>query len=165
MLRNFGEGCKLSDARCPKCKAAGNFVRHACYDRSLVTEEGETTLRIMRVKCLTCGSTHSLIPPDVIPYKIRSISLYVAIARDWVEGESLATIQREYQLPATTFLRMLVTIRDALSAAVAAASDRETLREAIAKTSFDEIAAWSLRISPPSVDARHICARYPTGGV
>ena len=66
------------------------------------------------------------------------------------------------KLPVTTFPKMLVTIRDALSAA---ASDRETLREALVKTSFDEIAAWSLRISPPSVDARHICARYPTGGV
>lgn len=146
MLRNFGDGCKLSEARCPRCGTAGNFARHACYNRSLVTEEGEITLRIVRVRCLTCRSTHSLIPPDVIPYKIRSISLHVAVACGWIEGESLASIQEEYELPTTTFLRMLRLIRDALSVALASARDRGSLRSALSKTTFDELAAWSLRV-------------------
>lgn len=146
MLRNFGEGCKLSDAKCPRCGTAGNFARHASYTRSLVTAQGEVCLVIVRVMCLSCRSTHALIPPDVIPYKVYSISLYVAVACEWVDGESLSSIQDEYQLPDATFLRMLRTIRDALTAALATPSDRASLGRALESTSFDEIASWSLRV-------------------
>lgn len=146
MLRNFGDGCKLSDAKCPRCGTAGNFARHACYTRSLVTAHGEVRLVIERVRCLSCRSTHALIPPDVIPYKVYSISLYVAVACEWVDGEPLSAIQDEYQLPDATFLRMLRTIRDALTAALATPSDRASLGAALEATDFDEIAAWSLRV-------------------
>ena len=146
MPRNFDEGCKLSEASCPRCGTSGNFVRHACYDRTLVTEKGEAVLRIIRVRCLTCGSTHSLIPPNVIPYKVHSLSLHTAVACAWVDGEPLESIQSEYRLPATTFLRMLRVIRAALSAALATMREREPLREALSKTPIEEVAARSLRV-------------------
>lgn len=54
--------CKCS------CGATGRFIMHGYYNRSLKTPFGKIKLRILRVKCKSCGTTHAVLHPCIIPY-------------------------------------------------------------------------------------------------
>lgn len=64
--------------KCPRCGAKGRFTRHATYNRYLVTLINhclcEIKLTILRVKCGSCDATHAIIPADIVPYKLLSLS-------------------------------------------------------------------------------------------
>lgn len=59
------------------CGATGRFIMHGYYCRSLKTPLGKLRLRILRVKCKSCGITHAVLHPCIIPYS--QIPLYDAI--------------------------------------------------------------------------------------
>ena len=92
MILDFLRNCKTYDKNlytkeyfkrtpCPKCTAIGRFKlwgsyqRHAIYfvDDQLYVER----LDIKRVRCLSCKSTHAVMPGDLIPYKL--LTFYVVI--------------------------------------------------------------------------------------
>ena len=76
----------LSNCRCDKCGAIGNFKNHSCYERFLIQILKTEKIRIQRVKCVSCGTTHALIPKDVIPYKQYSLSLVVLLFLIWADS-------------------------------------------------------------------------------
>jgi len=49
------------------------MTRHAYYKRNVISIINAvmiyTILKILRVKCTSCGSTHAILPSDIIPYK------------------------------------------------------------------------------------------------
>jgi len=57
---------------CPKCGAVGKFSAYGSYDRGHVTysddEIFDSRIRPRRVKCLSCGATHALLPDTLTPY-------------------------------------------------------------------------------------------------
>jgi ribosomal protein S27AE len=63
----------LSKYDCPKCGAKASMTRHAYYERNVISIINAvmiyTILKILRVKCTSCGSTHAILPSDIIPYK------------------------------------------------------------------------------------------------
>lgn len=65
------------DTKCPKCLAKGNFHKHAYYQRTIIYLEFnqiiEEKLTILRIKCLSCKSTHAVLPYDIIPYRIFNV--------------------------------------------------------------------------------------------
>jgi hypothetical protein len=71
------------DTSCPKCIAIGRFHLHASYPRNLIYLEKsivkETQKPILRIKCLSCKSTHAVLPFDVIPYKIINVGYFLKI--------------------------------------------------------------------------------------
>lgn len=144
MLRDFDDSCKLSDAECPRCDAAGNFRRHASYERNLVTEEGAGRVTIERVMCLSCRTTHALIPPDVVPYRQHSLGLHLAVARSWSEGASLSQMAARFGLAPTTLLRILRTVRVFLAVLLACGRERGRIRAALGGLSDADVAARSL---------------------
>jgi transposase-like protein len=69
--------------KCPICKR-NNLARHGYYKRNIVRWQGtleEVQLKILRVRCLACKVTHAVLPKDVAPYRIYSISFYLKILR------------------------------------------------------------------------------------
>ena len=60
-LLNFST-CKCS------CGATGRFVMHGYYKRSIKIPLGKIALSILRVKCKSCGKTHAILHPSIIPY-------------------------------------------------------------------------------------------------
>ena len=92
MIYDFSKRCKTYDAdsykradfsetRCPKCHAVGRFKLHGSYHRHvlyfvklLLTYE---FIKIKRIKCLSCKTTHAVMPGDIIPYKL--LSLFVVL--------------------------------------------------------------------------------------
>lgn len=53
--------------KCPSCEHTGTTV-HGYYTRKLKTVYGVISLRVMRVKCSTCGKTHAVLLCSIIPY-------------------------------------------------------------------------------------------------
>lgn len=56
-------------------------------------------LDILRLKCKSCGSTHAILPADVIPYKIFSLSCIVfLLAEHFVSGTSILEICEKFNI-------------------------------------------------------------------
>ena len=64
-------------ARCPKCPAIGRFSLHGSYYRHAAYfvefELVHNHIEIKRVKCLSCKSTHAVMPGDLVPYRLLSL--------------------------------------------------------------------------------------------
>ncbi len=74
------------DYICPKCGARAKFHRHGTYDRFItsLSPTGEIvfeTLTILRLKCQSCTSTHSILPGDIIPFQIYSLSVVLFLCQ------------------------------------------------------------------------------------
>jgi len=71
----------LSATRCPKCRAVGRFNLHGSYHRYAAyfdkAELVRRRVKIRRVRCRSCKSTHAVMPGDLIPYAF--LSLFVTI--------------------------------------------------------------------------------------
>ena len=59
----------------PDCGARGKFTRHGCYDRFILfltpdVESGvqERRIKVLRLMCKSCKTTHSILSSDMIPY-------------------------------------------------------------------------------------------------
>lgn len=55
---------------CPCCGAVGFFSFHAYYFRHF--SNSSTMLKIQRIRCQKCKSTHALLPEIIIPYRYFS---------------------------------------------------------------------------------------------
>jgi hypothetical protein len=66
--------------QCPKCGAIARFHRHGTYLRwiTYLSATGHIAfepLEILRLQCQSCNSTHSILPGDVIPFQVYSLSV------------------------------------------------------------------------------------------
>jgi len=94
MVFDFSKTFKTYDAKtykkedftgisCPRCYAAGRFKLHGSYRRhaaywymSKITCE---LFEIKRIRCLSCKTTHAVMPGDLIPYKLLSLFVVLLI--------------------------------------------------------------------------------------
>ena len=69
--------------RCPKCRAVGRFTLHGSYLRHAVYFQGLEAVcelvKIKRVRCLSCKSTHGVMPGDLVPYRLLSLFVVMFI--------------------------------------------------------------------------------------
>ena len=71
---------------CPKC-GHSNLIIHGCYSRRLKTKIGTIYLRIIRVKCKSCGSTHALLLSCLVPYSSIDLKSHIRIiSNDDING-------------------------------------------------------------------------------
>ncbi len=67
------------------CGHSACLNKHAYYYRSIKTPLGKIRLRICRVKCSLCGTTHALLLAEMVPY-----SQIPLISQIYITRESLA---------------------------------------------------------------------------
>ena len=94
----------FASASCPGCNAVGRFALHGKYNRYIVYfEEGRpisATIGIKRVKCLSCGITHAVMPGDIIPYRLLSLFVFLSVLNlFYIKGEPALKIADGYGLP------------------------------------------------------------------
>lgn len=53
---------------CNFCGYEGMLHRHGYYSRNVITKHAIKRINILRVKCPSCGKTHSVLPNFLIPY-------------------------------------------------------------------------------------------------
>lgn len=96
---------------CPKCGAKARFHRHGTYLRwvTCLSTNGDIafeSLEILRLKCKSCNSTHSILPADIIPFQVYSLPVLlflcksILIHKDSLRktvGKTKVTIQTIYQ--------------------------------------------------------------------
>jgi len=78
---NFYKKSHFTNAICPGCSAARRFKLHGSYSRHVVFLENDKlthkSIEIKRIRCISCGITHAVMPRDIIPYKL--LSLYAVL--------------------------------------------------------------------------------------
>ena len=94
MIHDFLQTCNSYDREiynreyfkatpCPKCPAVGRFKMHGTYSRHAIYYELNVLkcelLEIKRIKCVSCGTTHAVLPGDIIPYKALSLLVLMSI--------------------------------------------------------------------------------------
>ena len=68
---------------CPVCPAIGRFKMYGSYRRYAIffidNEMTHEFIDIKRILCLSCGTTHAVVPGDLIPYKVISLFVFIFI--------------------------------------------------------------------------------------
>ena len=73
---------------CPKCGAKHSFTRHGSYERNVCFIDNyhniyEEKICVLRLKCSSCGSTHAILPKEIIPYCIYSASFIIKVLSEY----------------------------------------------------------------------------------
>ena len=117
----------LDRTACPRCGAVGGLVPHSPYRRNLEDLEGGRVVcgrvTIERVRCASCGATHALIPPNVSPYRQRSVRLQGAIACARLSGRTVEAVGEAYGICPRSLYRLMRCL-PALLAALASLGAR-----------------------------------------
>lgn len=76
----FIDQLDLNSLSCP-AEGCGHhdFVRHGYYERTIKFKSGSVRLRILRVKCRSCGSTHAILLDCMVPYSQLSLDIQTSI--------------------------------------------------------------------------------------
>lgn len=99
ILNNYGFFSYL----CPKCGANHSFSRHGTYERNISFFSRDNIcndkIKILRLKCASCESTHAILPVDVIPYCIYSYSIMMKIVTDFfVDEKRMLDLANKYNI-------------------------------------------------------------------
>jgi hypothetical protein len=95
MIYDFFQICKTYDkdifnreyfkaTPCPACPAVGRFKMHGCYRRyAMFFGDDEIIIfrqmEIKRIRCISCKTTHAVLPGDIIPYVALSLFVFIFI--------------------------------------------------------------------------------------
>ena len=92
--RAFIASVDLLSLHCPVCGAVGLFIFYGHYKRFLIIDndgsnkDSKIHIRIQRVQCTQCKSTHSLLPTNFVPYsQFTYLFIYYIVTLD--ENDSL----------------------------------------------------------------------------
>lgn len=87
-------GIQLHQLTC-SCGHSVCLSFHAHYQRSAKTAEGTVRLRLRRVRCSMCGTTHALLISSLIPYSQIPLVCQHRICRDYAMGDNPYNICEE----------------------------------------------------------------------
>lgn len=82
-------------AKCPICKAY-SLIKWGRYKRKLITGEHEHLLKIQRVRCKECKTTHALIMWWMIPYIQLSAKTMIQILTENITSYHLSRFEDSY---------------------------------------------------------------------
>jgi len=69
--------------RCPLCLHPKRLRRHSFYWRNAVFFYGELRIPILRLKCLSCDKTFSILPDFLLPYFQYSLQYILELLREY----------------------------------------------------------------------------------
>ena len=90
--KKFTETLNLYSLTCPKCKHH-DFQKHGYYTRKVKYRRHSVTLRILRVKCMSCKSTHAVLLYFIVPYSQYALEIHLKVLQsdflntfmNWIE--------------------------------------------------------------------------------
>jgi transposase-like protein len=102
---------EIQTTDCPKCRFIGSLKIHAYYCR-YYGDENPIRLRILRVICHKCGSTHALLPQEIIAYKTTPMPILCQVLYDkLVKHHSYQSIYKDHQINPKTANRLVSHFR------------------------------------------------------
>lgn len=91
--------------QCPVCGAKHRLIRHGFYERYLIFPGDDTVfeyicMRVLRLKCTSCGTTHAVLPMDIIPFHQFSVQAVLIVLLSVVSpGSSVPKTARQMDIP------------------------------------------------------------------
>lgn len=70
------------------CGSTGKMVRHGYYKRHFKVNSEKIKLRILRVKCKECGSTHAILLSIIVPYSQVLLNDQIKIIQNYENRQS-----------------------------------------------------------------------------
>ena len=68
----FVASIDLLSLHCPVCGVVGLFILYGHYKRFVIIDDTSNdckiNIRVQRIQCTQCRSTHSLLPTNFVPY-------------------------------------------------------------------------------------------------
>lgn len=115
----------LNQYKCPMCFNHNTLTRHGYYQRHILipveniqTEVGgedlitDVCLKILRVKCKTCKSTHAILTSDMIPRMVYSYPCILMLLLHVIEnGGSVLCAQQETGVSYQTLYRFISILK------------------------------------------------------
>lgn len=74
------------------CTVRGQCKIHAYYSRSIKAPFGKVRLRILRVKCTSCGKTHAILLDSIVPYSQVVVKDHIEIITTMEENRDVKYI-------------------------------------------------------------------------
>lgn len=104
----------------PECGAKQHPMRrHAKYGRSLVLWDAdacrikEERMEVLRLKCISCGTTHAVLPMDAIPFFVYSVQAFLSLLFLCLEeGSSVPRAEKETGVSFQLLYRFLRIFRE-----------------------------------------------------
>ena len=95
---------------CSHCAHRGCLHRHAYYTRRLYIAEIDSfvIIRVLRVRCTRCGTTHALLPHFVIPYQ------HIPLIDTQDEQDALKQLQEQFSAQIDQLIQHQVLTADLL---------------------------------------------------
>lgn len=96
----------------PTCHAKGHFHNDGTYERLLVCYTDFQVVRyqipIHMIECDSCGHSHALLAPVMIPYSPFSFHFVISLLYDYVTHnyETIATLCKKYDISISTLYRI-----------------------------------------------------------
>ncbi len=69
------------------CRQKGNLIKHGYYERSIIFNSQLTSLKILRVKCKSCGKTHAILPECIVPYSRILLNDHLEIIKTYRDNK------------------------------------------------------------------------------
>jgi len=97
---------------CPICHARTSLIYHGYYLRHLVgIKDGkpdDRRIKVIRLRCISCNTTHAVLPLIAIPYCAFSIRFIARLILDHTEGtfQSIEALCAHYKISVNTFFRL-----------------------------------------------------------
>ena len=108
MVYDFLQTCKTYDkdiynreyfkaTHCPACPAVGRFKMHGTYWRYAIYFDDDKLacehMEIKRIICVSCRTTHAVLPGDIVPYKLLTLFVVLfIIGLFYIEGTPVLKI-------------------------------------------------------------------------
>lgn len=114
----YMESINIEDLVCPSCGAKHVLSSFASYKRHLVTYDNDKaydhTIVIIRYICSSCGHTHAILPPVIIPYSSFSFKFVIHIIHDYLVGtfNSVEAMCKHYGIAISSFYRLLKKFKE-----------------------------------------------------
>lgn len=83
---------QIHSIRCT-CGCRGSMIRHGFYRRTFKSTAGTVKLKILRLKCSSCGITHAVLPVMVVPWSQVSLDCQLTMLRHRMGSPEMEQIQ------------------------------------------------------------------------
>ena len=105
LFHMLSEQFRPETAPCPSCGTYGRMKAHDSYWRFLIDYDGtvqENIVRIKRVICTICDSTHALLPDVLVPHKSFCILFILKVLKEYFHTRAATAICNKYSIAVST---------------------------------------------------------------
>lgn len=83
-INEYEQSENFNIRKCPNCNSVnhikwGNYTRNVVYFKN--GKKCENTIKIKRIRCNDCKTTHSIIPSYLVPYKVHILEYIIEVIK------------------------------------------------------------------------------------